>query len=59
MTPLEKFEAKKGNSEALTRKDCINAHCQRCVGGDIDSGWMQRIKECNVPCELMEFRPYK
>lgn len=58
MSPLEKYAAQKG-LDSVTRSTAIAAHCQRCVGGDVDKGWREEIRHCEVDCELRDFRPYK
>lgn len=58
-TFYEKYLLNKASKVPSTRKLCVDAHCQRCVGGDVDKGWRQRIKECDVECELREWRPYQ
>lgn len=58
-TPYEKYLENKALKQPSGMRLCIDAHCQRCVGGDVDPGWRQRIRECTVECELRDWRPYK
>ncbi len=52
--PIQRFK------ERPTFKTAIHANCQRCVGGDFDSGWRDRIRSCSIySCEFHGFRPYK
>ena len=59
-THLVKYIDKVAKSIVPSRKEAINANCQVCVGGDIEVGWRERIRSCEViGCHLYPWRPYR
>ena len=55
---VDHLEQAKKNPDS--RKYAIKAKCYDCVGRDVDTGWVSRVRYCVcVDCPLHHVRPFK